>query len=1204
MGTTEGSTVQSTVPEKASQPKRLKEHKHSLESLADLENSKRQKVEVRVPGHAFNECVAMYKPHFAVHSAPVTNFSDGLFDHHGHPFRFQKSDLRSSDALDQLESKDQRCRNQLLPGYQLREFEITTRKGEAVEPFLFQTYPKGMKFSGVLYGHAKAAFVTEGLFSGARILRPDSSQFAIQVFIHSSTHPQIYFLLRKPSNAYRTLFQMFLWNAILIRNVVDWAVEVGDISLPMLRTQFGTWLESRFSNDPQYHAWKCEISTGGDYRHYVANVRFLLAQHLEEKGIHATLLRDSYLQRFEEPVSSCGLEKTLVTPTVYHWFRSSFGKQMYTLDPDAMTQPPNDLIPKTTQDLWSTDDAHVIETENGCTTKIQVSSGILAVGDCVEVYRDDSGPEDTPEDAWIARIISFDVGKEIQFRLVWMYSINQTFLFDAGSSTLSPLERFYSHHCECSQPFSLSVIKRKVELEMLPQTPKDCKTYFCRYFYNQDSLSFIDLGQAPISHIKSGKLLCQCTLSGSRQAAKRALLLDRHQIGQTFTIDLSGQDGTSWIAPEPRLLTVGQLQAYHPQTKSFSFRIFPRIREVSAYMEVLKKPLPSMSFELNELLYSPHIVQCTPASIIAPCHIEFIPQSARCDPVPINLKHRGSGNQFFFTYTTDDGFTTIQPPLVHQMPFLQASFPARSGLIQDLKPLRALDLFSGSGSLGLGIGDAGFARSRWAVDFEPNATEAYRMNQPPTHPLTLYTESVNRSLHNIINRDANYPAKGDVDLILAGTPCQGYSLLNRNRESDAALSKSSMITSLASFVDHLRPTHVLMEQISNFTQFRLNIKGLGGHPPQHPFRQLMQLFLFLDYQIRILTLSATNHGSCQMRNRVFIWCTTRTHPLPIHPAPAHLSQVTPYTTIAGPGNQRISIHQSPEKAALPPITVRDMIGDLPPLGLSARPHSSPDISFHAASPSSAANFERLERVPLGFGIANAHGLQLRASLPNSTLELPSCISTMLCPRERALSFARVDPDGQMPTIATTVVYKSTFPTVHFAEPRFLSVREVARMQGFLDSDQFAGKQANQFKLIGNAVARCVAFSLGLGLAARVNQNQIKDMLHPPNPAYYASSHLTIHGDNPFQIPKQDLKENFNEFTAAVSKHLSPTETTPPYRLVFTCGTEGARWLIEDDASLKLAIETCLAYTKGDESTTPEIWHVPITLSPDLTEHMS
>ncbi len=52
--------------------------------------------------------------------------------------------------------------------------------------------------------------------------------------------------------------------------------------------------------------------------------------------------------------------------------------------------------------------------------------------------------------------------------------------------------------------------------------------------------------------------------------------------------------------------------------------------------------------------------------------------------------------------------------------------------VQDngMKPLRCLDVFAGCGGLSLGLDQSGATESKWAIEFEPRAAEAFKLNFP------------------------------------------------------------------------------------------------------------------------------------------------------------------------------------------------------------------------------------------------------------------------------------------------------------------------------------------------------------------------------------------------------------------------------------------------------------------------------------------
>ena len=88
-------------------------------------------------------------------------------------------------------------------------------------------------------------------------------------------------------------------------------------------------------------------------------------------------------------------------------------------------------------------------------------------------------------------------------------------------------------------------------------------------------------------------------------------------------------------------------------------------------------------------------------------------------------------------------------------------------------------------------------------------------------------------------------------------------------------------------------------------------------------------------------------------------------------------------------------------------------------------------------------------------------------------------------RNRPLSHAwqRNDPDALAPTITTrcSVADGFTGRLLHWEADRCLTVMEVRRAQGYPDREVLIGTPANQWKVVGNGVARGVALALGLSL---------------------------------------------------------------------------------------------------------------------------
>ena len=86
-------------------------------------------------------------------------------------------------------------------------------------------------------------------------------------------------------------------------------------------------------------------------------------------------------------------------------------------------------------------------------------------------------------------------------------------------------------------------------------------------------------------------------------------------------------------------------------------------------------------------------------------------------------------------------------------------------------------------------------------------------------------------------------------------------------------------------------------------------------------------------------------------------------------------------------------------------------------------------------------------------------------------------------RETRKSYQRIEADGLIPTITTAICIQDSRngASVHWREPRPLSIHEARRTQGIPDEEPIIGSLSQQWKTIGNGVDRKVSFSIGLAL---------------------------------------------------------------------------------------------------------------------------
>ncbi len=118
----------------------------------------------------------------------------------------------------------------------------------------------------------------------------------------------------------------------------------------------------------------------------------------------------------------------------------------------------------------------------------------------------------------------------------------------------------------------------------------------------------------------------------------------------------------------------------------------------------------------------------------------------------------------------------------------------------------AIDLFSGCGGLTQGLLDAGFTVVS-AVEIDILAVETYKINHPSIPLLNSDIRSINGK---ILIEKSGVPF-GQLDLLTACPPCQGFSRLRNNNKYKRMLDPRNRLID-----DVLRLTLELKESVKNF----------------------------------------------------------------------------------------------------------------------------------------------------------------------------------------------------------------------------------------------------------------------------------------------------------------------------------------------------------------------------------------------------
>lgn len=398
----------------------------------------------------------------------------------------------------------------------------------------------------------------------------------------------------------------------------------------------------------------------------------------------------------------------------------------------------------------------------------------------------------------------------------------------------------------------------------------------------------------------------------------------------------------------------------------------------------------------------------------------------------------------------------------------------------DRKLFVAADLFSGAGGLSFGFQQAGFHLA-FANDINPDYAYTYKQN----HCETIFFEKSIEDLTAPAVFKATGLGKYDIDVLIGGPPCQGFSINAPKRSEEDA--RNHLFRHYGRLVlEGLRPKVVLME----------NVPGLLSLQGGRFVKAIYELFQQAGYRMRHMILCAAHHGIPQERWRViFIGTLLRevdiTFPKPTHYAPVRANFTggrdltwLPFIKNGGKpprleGQLSFPYADSFSNPLLPFVTVKDAIGDLPRLGVRegseemdypSRPHTSYQKAMrwnsaklynHIAGALSRENLERIRYIPAGGSWRDIPYKLLPKGMKQAHRS------------DHTRRYGRIDPEGLSGTILTKCDphWGSFF---HWSQDRALTVREAARIQSFPDTYRFYGSRVSQYEQVGNAVPPLLA----------------------------------------------------------------------------------------------------------------------------------
>lgn len=396
-----------------------------------------------------------------------------------------------------------------------------------------------------------------------------------------------------------------------------------------------------------------------------------------------------------------------------------------------------------------------------------------------------------------------------------------------------------------------------------------------------------------------------------------------------------------------------------------------------------------------------------------------------------------------------------------------------------LTPYTTLDLFCGAGGITEGFREAGF-HCLYGNDVMKEAIETFSYNHPEAIADNRPIEQVDP--FEVRMRLGLEP--GELDVLVGGPPCQGFSINAPERFLDDPRNK--LFRHYAKFLAEFRPKAFVFE----------NVPGLLSLGDGKVFRQIQKEFSQLGYNLTYRILFAAHYGVPQERWRLILLGTQRgqiEHPMPTHWAIGR-------TNFRCDKDMIFQLGEEDRNRLAPTVVVQDAIGDLPRLemgegaeevGYTTDAHSDyarmmrsvGGMTFnHYAAKLSKQNAERMKHVPPG----------------GSWRDIPHDLLPKGMQRARRSDhtkrYGRLRPDGLPGTVLTKC--DPHWGTVFLPDQnRTLTVREAARFQSFPDFYKFLGSRVSQYEQVGNAVpvlmARAIGMAVRLTLDSEWDQEEVK-----------------------------------------------------------------------------------------------------------------
>ena len=344
--------------------------------------------------------------------------------------------------------------------------------------------------------------------------------------------------------------------------------------------------------------------------------------------------------------------------------------------------------------------------------------------------------------------------------------------------------------------------------------------------------------------------------------------------------------------------------------------------------------------------------------------------------------------------------------------------------------MNVIDLFCGCGGFSKGFEQAGF-KICLGVDIWQDAINTYKTNFPNA---SVITDDITNLTGTDLLSFAGI-AENEVDVIIGGPPCQGFSLSGKRMLDDP---RNILYKSFVRVVNSIQPKVFVMENVPGL------VKLFNGQVKE----QVIEDFSNIGYKVEMKQLLASDFGVPQSRKRVFF-------------VGMHKEKIKNYSY-----NFPTATYGTP---TIPYVTCKEAISDLDFIGDTRLLPDEAEYELPATSDYQKSMRKNANK--LFNHVTTIHTEKTR----NIIAMVPDGCNYKSLPKElwstRKVNIAWTRMDSTKPCFTIDTGHNHHF---HYKANRVPTVRESARIQSFPDDFKFIGIKTSQLKQVGNAVPPLLA----------------------------------------------------------------------------------------------------------------------------------